>query len=162
MMGKSRRRLREAGWQTYAYDLHLDPSLQHLRDRLLLARELLSETGSIFVQINDENLSLVHLLMAEVFGTANFIVNIPVKKKGGQKGGILDPVNDFLVWFGRDKKRLGEAYNQLFEAAPLNSELVETFRYVEFPDGTEITLARLEKREGKPERYYRDDPLRLT
>ena len=92
------------------------------------------------MQINDQNLSLVHAVITEVFGAANFVVNIPVKKKGGQKGGLLDPVNDYLVWFAKDKRRVAEAYNQLYEPAPLDSELVETFRYVEMPDGEEITL----------------------
>lgn len=143
------------------WQLRIHSYLAYLRDRLLLSRELLSDTGSIFVQINDENLSLVHLLMSEVFGADNFIVHIPVKKKGSQKGGLLDPVNDYLLWFAKDKKRVGEAYNQLYEPAPLDSELVETFRYVEMPDGAEITIADLEKREQKPKRYYRDDPPRI-
>ena len=143
------------------WELNIHSYLAYLRDRLMLSRELLSDTGSIFVQINDENLSLVHLLMSEVFGTTNFIVHIPVKKKGSQKGGLLDPVNDYLIWFAKDKTRVGEAYNQLYEPAPLNSELVETFRYVELADGTEITISDLEKREGKPRRYYRDDPQRI-
>ncbi len=143
------------------WELHIHSYLSYLRDRLLLARELLSETGSIFVQINDENLSLVHLVMAEIFGASNFIVNIPVKKKGGQKGGLLDPVNDYLIWFAKDKKRVPDAYNQLYEPAPLDSDLVETFRYIELADGTEITFAELEKREEKPKRYYRDDPERV-
>jgi adenine-specific DNA-methyltransferase len=99
--------------------------------------------------------------MSEVFGVGNFIVHIPVKKKGSQKGGLLDPVNDYLIWFAKDKTRVAEAYNQLYEPAPLDSDLVETFRYVEMADGTEITIADLEKREEKPRRYYRDDPQRI-
>ena len=140
------------------WQLNIHSYLAYLRDRLLLCRDLLSDTGSIFVQINDENLSLAHLVMSEVFGAGNFIVHIPVKKKGSQKGGLLDPVNDYLLWFAKDKARVGEAYNQLYEPAPLDSELVETFRYVEMPDGTELTITELEKREQKPKRYYRDDP----
>jgi len=143
------------------WELGIHSYLSYLRDRLLLARELLSETGSIFVQINDENLSLVHLTISEIFGAANFVVHIPIKKKGSQKGGLLDPVNDYLIWFAKDKRRLPEVYNQLYEPAPLDSELVETFRYIEMPDGTEITFTELEKREGKPKRYYRDEPARV-
>jgi adenine-specific DNA-methyltransferase len=143
------------------WQLQIHSYLAYLRDRLLLCRDLLSETGSIFVQINDENLSLVDIVMSEVFDADNFIVHIPFKKKGGQKGGLLDPVNDYLVWFAKDKKRLPEAYNQLYEPAPLDSELVETFRYVEMPDGTELTITELEKREQRPKRYYRDDPERI-
>ena len=143
------------------WELGIHSYLSYLRDRLLLCRELLADTGSIFMQINDENLSLVHLIMSEVFGADNFVVHIPFKKKGGQKGGLLDPVNDYLIWFAKDKSRVREAYNQLFEPMPLDSDLVETFRYVELPDGDITTIARLEKREKRPNRYYRDHPDRI-
>jgi adenine-specific DNA-methyltransferase len=143
------------------WELHIHSYLAYMRDRLLLVRDLLSDTGSIFVQINDENLSLVHLAMSEIFGAANFVVHIPVKKKGSQKSGLLDPVNDYLIWFAKDKNRVGESYKQLYEPAPLDSDLVETFRYVELPDGEEITLTQLEKREKQPKRFYRDEPKRV-
>ena len=143
------------------WELGIHSYLSYLRDRLVLSRDLLADTGSIFMQINDENLSLVHLLMAEVFGAENFVVHIPFKKKGGQKGGLLDPVNDFLIWFAKDKARVREAYNQLFESMPLDADLVETFRYVELPDGDVTTLARLERRESRAARYYRDHPERI-
>ncbi|WP_420617508.1 site-specific DNA-methyltransferase [Candidatus Palauibacter sp.] len=143
------------------WELGIHSYLTYLRDRLLLCRELLADAGSIFMQINDENLSLVHLVMSEVFGAENFVVHIPFKKKGGQKGALLDPVNDFLIWFAKDKTRVREAYNQLFERTPLDRDLVETFRYVEFPDGDVTTLAKLEKRENRPDRYYRDHPDRV-
>ncbi|MCY4397961.1 MAG: site-specific DNA-methyltransferase [Gemmatimonadetes bacterium] len=143
------------------WELGIHSYLSYLRDRLLLCRELLADTGSIFMQINDENLSLVHLIMSEVFGADNFVVHIPFKKKGNQKGGLLDPVNDFLIWFAKDKARVREAYNQLFEPMSLDTDLVETFRYVELPDGDVTTLAKLEKSENRPDRYYRDHPDRV-
>ena len=143
------------------WELGIHSYLSYLRDRLLLCRELLADTGSIFMQINDENLSLVHLVMSEVFGADNFVVHIPFKKKGSQKGGLLDPVNDFLIWFAKDKARVREAYNQLFDPTPLDSDLVRTFRHVELPDGTVTTLAQLEKTENRPDRYYRDHPDRV-
>ena len=143
------------------WELGIHSYLSYLRDRLLVCRELLADTGSIFMQINDENLSLVHLVMSEVFGADNFVVHIPFKKKGGQKGGLLDPVNDFLIWFAKDKTRVRQAYNQLFEPTPLDSDLVKTFRHVEFPDGAVTTLAKLEKMEDRPHRFYRDHPDRV-
>ena len=143
------------------WELGIHSYLSYLRDRLLLCRALLADTGSIFMQINDENLSLVHLVMSEVFGADNFVVHIPFKKKGSQKGGLLDPVNDFLIWFAKDKARVREAYNQLFEPMPLDSDLIKTFRYVELPDGDVTTFAKLEKRENRPEMYYRDHPDRV-
>ena len=143
------------------WELGVHSYLSYLRDRLLLCRELLADTGSIFIQINDENLALVHLIISEVFGADNFVVHIPFKKKGNQKGRLLDPVNDFLIWFAKDKSRVREAYNQLFEPMPLDSDLVKTFRYVELPDGDVTTLAKLEKTENRPNRYFRDQPDRV-
>ncbi|OJU24201.1 MAG: site-specific DNA-methyltransferase [Nitrobacter sp. 62-13] len=140
------------------WELGLHSYLTYLRDRLLLARELLTPSGSVFIQISDENLSLVRDVVSEVFGLENYVVTIPVKKKGSQKGGLIDPVNDYLVWATKDKEQLRRKYNQLFEKAPLDSDLIETFRYVELPDGTELTIVELEKRESKPDRYYRDNP----
>jgi adenine-specific DNA-methyltransferase len=77
--------------------------LSYLRDRLLLCRELLADTGSIFVQISDENEHRVRVLLDEVFGSQNEIVTIVFKKKGNQKGGKLEPINDTLLWYAKNK-----------------------------------------------------------
>src|SRR3989441_11890563 len=69
--------------------------LTYLRDRLTAARDLLTSSGSVFVQIGDKNVHRVRALLDEVFGEKNCITEILVKKKGSQKGGTLDPVNDF-------------------------------------------------------------------
>ena len=63
------------------WELGIHSYLTYLRDRLLLARELLSESGSIFVQISDENVHLVRNLLDEVFGTKNFVVMITFPKQ---------------------------------------------------------------------------------
>jgi adenine-specific DNA-methyltransferase len=147
------------------WELGLHSYLTYLRDRLYLARELLSPTGSIFVQISDENLPYLRIVLDEVFDAANFVVTIPVKKKGGQKSSLLDPVNDYLIWFAKDKERCRETYSQLFEPAPLDAELVKTFRYVELPDGRELTLTQLSKETNgaidytkEPQRVLQDFP----
>ena len=140
------------------WELGLHSYLTYLRDRLLLARELLTESGSVFVQISDENLQFVRNTVDEVFGSENYVVTIPIKKKGSQKGGLLDPVNDYLVWAAKDKDHLRGKYHQLFVPAPLDAESVGTFRYIELPDGREITFTQLEKELRKPNRYYRDNP----
>src|SRR6202051_2899760 len=85
---------------TWELDIH--SYLSYIRDRLLLVRELLAEEGSVFVQISDENVAHVRELLAEVFGTKNFVVTIPLKKKGGQKAGMLAPVNDFILWSAKN------------------------------------------------------------
>ncbi|MBO8129152.1 MAG: site-specific DNA-methyltransferase [Peptococcaceae bacterium] len=88
------------------WELGIHSYLTYLRDRLLLARELLTESGSIFVQINDENVHHVRELMDEVFGAENLVVTICFKKKAYQDAAALAPVNDYLVWYAKDKRNL--------------------------------------------------------
>jgi len=129
------------------WELGLHSYLTYLRDRLLLARELLSPTGSIFVQINDENVHWVRNLLTETFGGENFIVTILLKKKGGQKGETLDPINDYILWAAKDKERAKSKINKLYKPIP-RDELSEMFRYVELPDGRELTLTELGEETG--------------
>ena len=79
--------------------------LTYLRDRLTVARELLTDSGSIFVQIGDENVHRVRSLMDEVFGDDNFISLITVKKTSASTEDFLSSVNDYLVWFAKDKNQ---------------------------------------------------------
>jgi adenine-specific DNA-methyltransferase len=76
--------------------------LTYLRDRLTAAHELLHETGSLFLQIGDENLHIVRSVIAEVFGPDNYLTTIVVKKKGSTV--ITEPVNDYLVWFCKSRQ----------------------------------------------------------
>src|SRR5260370_19247458 len=78
--------------------------LSYLRDRLTVARDLLSETGSVFVQIGDENLDVIKQLLAEIFGQRNFISIIPFVTTGGRGLKFLDNVFDYLVWFAKDRE----------------------------------------------------------
>ena len=80
--------------------------LAYLRDRLTMARELLSDTGSIFVQISDENLHRVRCIMDEVFGVDNFVVTIKFSKTSGLGGRFLDETFDHLIWFAKDIERI--------------------------------------------------------
>src|SRR5271166_2398161 len=89
------------------WELGIHSYLTYLRDRLLLAKELLHESGSCFVQISDENLHHIREVLDEVFGSENFVVTFPVKKKGNQKSSMIDPVNDYLVWYGRSARSEG-------------------------------------------------------
>ena len=86
------------------WELGIHSYLTYLRDRLTVARELLTETGSIFVQIGDENVHLVRCLLDEVFGAENFVVSFIVKKKGGTTP--TDPVNDYLLWVAKKRENL--------------------------------------------------------
>ncbi|TRB02298.1 MULTISPECIES: site-specific DNA-methyltransferase [Rhizobium/Agrobacterium group] len=80
--------------------------LTYLRDRLMVARELLAESGSIFVQIGDENVHRVRALMDEVFGEENFVSEITFQKTGGQTSDLLPAVQDYLIWYCRDISKI--------------------------------------------------------
>jgi adenine-specific DNA-methyltransferase len=88
------------------WELGIHSYLTYLRDRLLLARDLLHESGSVFVQISDENLHHVRELMDETFGIENFSAQIAYKSTDplGQKG--LARVYDYILWYARDKERM--------------------------------------------------------
>lgn len=78
--------------------------LTYLRDRLTVARDLLTDSGSIFVQIGDENVHRVRALMDEIFGETNYINTIIFKKKSSTTP--TDPINDFIVWYSKKKELL--------------------------------------------------------
>jgi adenine-specific DNA-methyltransferase len=78
--------------------------LTYLRDRLTVARDLLTDSGSIFVQIGDENVHRVRALMDEVFGEENFCSTIQVTKTGSQSGSLLSNVSDAIIWYSRNKE----------------------------------------------------------
>jgi adenine-specific DNA-methyltransferase len=94
------------------WELGLHSYLSYLRDRLLVARELLHPSGSIFVQISDANLHHVRELMDEVFGADNFVAVINFKTMMPLESGDIESVVDYLCWYARDKERL--KYRNLF------------------------------------------------
>ena len=129
------------------WKLGIHSYLTYLRDRLLLCRELLHESGSIFVQINDENLHLVRCLLDEVFGRENFVSVISFVKTSGKGGALLDVVNDFLLWYAKDKTQV--KYRQLYLEKELGGEGAKGYGYLELPEGTRRRMATEEFR--KPE-----------
>ena len=107
--------------------------LAYLRDRLTMARELLADTGSIFVQISDDNLHLVRSVMDEIFGSDNFISVISFVKTSGFSSDLMDRVTDYLVWFARDSQRV--KYRQLYQEKELGYSGMKGYDYVEMPNG---------------------------
>src|SRR5690606_36047657 len=79
--------------------------LSYLRDRLTVARDLLNESGSIFVQIGDDNVHRIRALMDEVFGEENFISLISFVKTQALGAAFLPGAYDYLVWFGKDREK---------------------------------------------------------
>lgn len=94
------------------WQLGVHSYLSYLRDRLLLAKELLSERGSIFVQISDENLHHVRELLDDVFGAENFIALIAFKTGSGFVARYLKSTSDYLVWYGRNAEKT--TFNRIF------------------------------------------------
>jgi len=140
------------------WELGLHSYLTYLRDRFLLARELLTVSGNIFVQINDENLHHVRSLLDEVFGDDCFIVTIPIKKRGSQKSDLIDPVNDYLIWYARSPRDSGLIrFTPVFLQRQLDADLLGEFKFVELPDGRDVSIAELRAPDGT-ERDYRFRP----
>ena len=88
------------------WELGIHSYLSYLRDRLLLARELLTGSGSCFVQIGDENMHLVRNLMDDVFGRVNFVNSISFATSTGSTGKTLPRTTDYLLWYAKDESRL--------------------------------------------------------
>jgi len=124
------------------WELGLHSYLTYLRDRLLLARELLAPTGSIFVQISDENLHHVREVMDEVFGAENCVCIITVQKAPYATSSTLPVVADFLCWYAKHKEKV--KYRQLFKPkADLDSlDLKIGLRFRLTPKPIVLSLAR--------------------
>ncbi|HVT48088.1 MAG TPA: site-specific DNA-methyltransferase, partial [Vicinamibacterales bacterium] len=116
--------------------------LTYLRDRLTVARDLLTESGSIFVQIGDENVHRVRAVMDEVFGEENGIALISVAKTSSASAELLPGVNDFLIWYS--KTRTAIKYRQPYKLKSLTGEGAEQYRSVEAPDGQRRRLTGAE------------------
>ena len=94
--------------------------LTYLRDRLTVARDLLADSGSIFVQIGDENVHRVRALMDEVFGEENRTAQITIQKTGGFNAEALASTSDFLLWYSKEKESL--KYRALWESLNFSAE----------------------------------------
>lgn len=114
------------------WELGVHSYLTYLRDRLTLSRDLLTESGSIFVQISDENLHHVREVMDEVFGADNFCALIPFVKTSGMSDNLLSSVADFLLWYAKDRNAV--KYRQLFRPKSLGDEGTSQYTWVESPD----------------------------
>ncbi|MBI3887540.1 site-specific DNA-methyltransferase, partial [Candidatus Microgenomates bacterium] len=114
------------------WELGVHSYLTYLRDRLIVTRELLTETGCCFVQISDENVHLVRSVMDEVFGSNNFVAIINFRRKiSVMNPKYLGTVNDYLLFYAKDIKNL--KFRRLFLKTP--PFLGETWSHVELTTG---------------------------
>jgi adenine-specific DNA-methyltransferase len=103
--------------------------LTYLRDRLTVMRDLLTESGSIFVQISDENVHRLRAVMDEVFGEKNFVAEIALSKATGLTSELIASTYDIIIWFA--KKKSSAKYRQLYVAKPLQDEMQGEFRWID-------------------------------
>jgi adenine-specific DNA-methyltransferase len=132
--------------------------LAYLRDRLTVAHDLLTDSGSVFVQIGDENVHLVRCLLDEVFGSENFCSVITFKKTTSATGDLLGGVSDYIVWYATDKDRA--KYRAQYRLKELDGAGGTQYTFVEEPDGKRRPLTREELKRGTFDgRLFRRDQL---
>jgi adenine-specific DNA-methyltransferase len=143
------------------WELGIHSYLTYLRDRLAVARDLLTESGSIFVQIGGENVHLVRCLLDEVFGSDNFVAQIIVSKTTSATGVNLPATADYILWFAKDVEHV--KYRGLYVAKKADGIGGEFYDRIELPDGTRRGLTQAERtgKETLPERakLFRPDNL---
>ncbi len=127
------------------WELGIHSYLAYLRDRLLLARDLLHESGSCFVQIGDENIHRVGMVMDEIFGAENRIATITYVTTSGSSAKTLPQIADYLLWYARDAKKV--KHRQLYESLDRRDviEFFSSYVMVELPDGTCRKLTNQER-----------------
>ena len=128
------------------WELGIHSYLTYLRDRLMLARELLTESGSVFVQIGDENLNLCTDLLDEIFGAKNRVSIITVQKTGGQETEKIPNVADYVVWYAKDISKV--KYHQIYRTKEVGVGHGSGQRYdrIQLENGSRASLNAKQKR----------------
>jgi adenine-specific DNA-methyltransferase len=129
------------------WELGIHSYLSYLRDRLLIAKELLTESGSCFLQIGVENVHLVRNLMDEIFGSENFVSLITFKKSGGMGEQLIDNISDYIILYAKNINLI--KYRQIYQDKELSSGAGARYNQVELTDGTVRPIKKEEQQ--KPE-----------
>jgi adenine-specific DNA-methyltransferase len=143
------------------WELGIHSYLSYLRDRLIAARELLTASGSCFVQIGDANAHLVRALMDEVFGAENFVSQIVNQTTGGfgSQPTAISNVADFILWYAVSLDEM--KFRELVRPKGLGGEGAAKYKSIELPDGSRrrVTKAELAGDSPLPDgaRIFRDD-----
>jgi adenine-specific DNA-methyltransferase len=135
--------------------------LTYLRDRLTVARDLLADSGSIFVQIGDENVHRIRAVMEEVFGEQNVISQIAFRTTTGRANDFLAAASNYLIWGARDKSRC--KYRAAFQDKAAGSSTEQVYSLLRDPSGTSSRLSKAQKSDASlvPDgaRVFRPDNL---
>ena len=128
------------------WELGIHSYLTNMHDRLLTAKELLHESGSIIVQISDENLHHVRELLDEIFGIQNFVGLISFQKTGGMETTLIPSTVDFLIWYAKEKNIL--KYRQLYTPRQVGHTSLDRYDLMMDSNGTTRRLTKKEKTTG--------------
>ena len=143
------------------WELGIHSYLSYMRERLLVCRELLAESGSCFVQISDENVHLIRGLMDEVFGSGNFVSMIFFQKTGGFAPSYLSNIGDHILWYSKNRSHLKYRQLYLLDEAPTVEE--PYYVWLQLSDGSYRRMTKEEKRRKVPlpegARIFRLGPL---
>ena len=140
------------------WELGVHSYLSYMRDRLLLARELLTDSGSCFVQISDENVHHVREIMDEVFGAENFMSLISFRTKIPLNAAHLPNIADYLVWYAKDKKNI--KFRRLFTSRKYGADTL--FSSALLGDGRVVKATEVSEEHKKEARYFRYIDLMAT
>ncbi len=126
--------------------------LSYLRDRLIIARDLLADTGSVFVQIGDENVHRVRALLDEVFGPDNFVSMLFTQTTtgAGSPAKLLAPpsVGNYVLWYSKAGKEKMK-YREVFRTKVYGAEGSSAYKKLEYPDGRRISVSNWQKEEKR-------------
>jgi adenine-specific DNA-methyltransferase len=143
------------------WELGIHSYLTYLRDRLLLAKDLLSESGSCFVQISDENLHSVRAVMEEIFGAEHFCGVVTFAKTSAQEALLLPSVCDYLLWYAKNRERV--KFRKIWTPKSSDDPGTAEYNRLELSDGQRRTMTSEEEANWKllPERSrpYRQDNI---
>ncbi|MEE1223595.1 MAG: site-specific DNA-methyltransferase [Bacteroidaceae bacterium] len=137
------------------WELGIHSYLSYLRDRLVLAKELLTQSGSVFVQISDENVHLVRNLLDEVFGSENFVSQIVYQKttSAGSPAELMAPASicDYILWYAKEKESV--KYRKLLTPKEFDGAGGGSYNNIELADGSRMTVGQYEKLTGEKFKY---------
>lgn len=142
------------------WELGIHSYLTYLRDRLVVARELLTQSGSVFVQISDDNVHIVRNLMDEVLGSENYIAQIVYQKTtgAGSPGELIAPASicDYILWYAKDK--VNYKFRKLFIEKEFGKEGSSAYKKIELEDGTRMSISEWLKQTGLKVFDYKSRP----
>ena len=129
------------------WEVGIHSYLSYLRDRLVLARELLTQSGSVFVQISDENVHLIRNLLDDVFGSENFVSQIIYTKTTGFTVTTIGNVADYIIWYAKNIQEI--KVQKLFIEKEFGGIGSEAYNKLKLADGTLTTVSQWEKENGR-------------